>query len=90
MTYRVGDDATITYPITDDAQPPGTLDFEPVVTAWQSDGTTATITGAEWLSSPGAQRDLTVPLVELPAGLWGLGLDVADGPNLFLGNVYIQ
>lgn len=90
MTFRVGDDATVIYPITDDASPPGTLNFTPAVRAWQSDDTTVDIANAEWLGEPGAQRDLSVPLAGLPAGLWGLGLTVADGPDLFLGNVYIE
>lgn len=90
MTYKVGDDATITYPVTDEADPPGTLDIPPTVTAWQSDGTTLDVTGAAWAGDPAATRDLDVPLADLPAGLWGLGLTVPDGPDLFLGNVYIQ
>lgn len=90
MTFRVGDDATVIYPITDDATPPGTLDFTPVVRAWKSDGTTVDVNGPEWLGEPGAQRDLSVSLAALPAGLWGLGLIIADGPDLFLGNVYVQ
>lgn len=90
MTFRVGDDATVIYPITDDASPPGTLNFTPVLRAWKSDDTTVDVAGAEWLGEQGPQRDLSVPLAALPAGLWGLGLIVNDGPDLFLGNVLIQ
>lgn len=90
MTYKVGDDATITYPVTDQANPPGTLDFTPVVHAWKADGTTVTITAAAWAGTPAATRDLDVPLADLPAGLWGLGLAIDGAEDLFLGNVVIQ
>lgn len=90
MTYKVGDDATITYPVTDTATPPGTLDIPPTVHAWQANGTTVTIADASWASDPAATRDLDVPLATLSAGLWGLGLSIDGAEDLFLGNVVIQ
>jgi hypothetical protein len=90
VTYRVGDDIREIYPVTDTADPPGNLSFDPVVKAWQSDGTTVEVPGAQWLGAAGSTRDLEVPLASLPAGLWGLGLTVDGGADLFLGNVYIE
>lgn len=93
MTYRVGDDVREIYPVTDAADPPGNLSFTPTVKAWldpTDETTTIEIPGAAWLGNAGSQRDLEVPLATLTAGIWGLGLVVDDGPDLFLGNVYIQ
>lgn len=87
MTYKVGDDSTIAFPVTDSAVPPGDLNFTPIVRAWLADGTTVEISGASWKGSPGATRDLEVPLSALAAGLWGLGLVITGGQDLFLGNV---
>lgn len=93
MTYRVGDDVRQIYPVTDTADPPGNLSFDPVVRAWLDpldDTTHVEISDAQWLGSPGSPRELEVSLATLPRGLWGLGLIVDGGPDLFLGNVYIQ
>jgi hypothetical protein len=90
VTYRVGDDATVIYPVTDDATPPGDLAFTVVVRARKSDGTLVDVPDAAWLGSPGAARELNVPLATIPAGLWALDLEVPGGPDLFLGNVYIE
>ena len=90
MTYRVGDDATVIYPITDDATPPGDLSFTVVVRARKADGTLVDVADAGWLGTAGAERELNVPLSTVPAGLWALDLEVPGGPDLFLGNVYIQ
>lgn len=90
MTYKVGDDATITYPVTDTATPPGTLDIPATVHAWRADGTLVTVDGAGWVGGPAATRDLDVPLAGLDAGLWGLGLSIDGAEDLFLGNVVIE
>lgn len=89
MTYRVGDDATIVYPVTDTADPPGNLDVPTEVSARRWLGETTTIT-ATWLGDPGPTRDLEVPLGDLPAGLWGLTLVVNGGTDLELGRVVIS
>jgi hypothetical protein len=94
MTYRVGDDASYTAQIID--RNAGTIDLPiTTVTAWKSDGTTATITGAAWAGptttvGDTTVRNLRIPLSSLPAGLWGLGLPVDGDKDLFLANVVIQ
>ncbi len=90
MTFYVGDDSTVTYPVTDAATPPGDLSFAVIVTAWKADGTNQAVSGAAWLGNPGNPRDLEVPLGTLPAGLWSLRLAIANDADLFLGNVVIQ
>lgn len=88
MTYQVGDDATIIFPVTDTAVPPGTLSFIPTVSARRVLGETTTLTGT-WLGSPGPQRDLEIPLGNLPAGLWELTLVIDGGEDVTLGWVNI-
>lgn len=90
MTYLVGDDSTITYPVTDAGDPPGDLSFTPLVQAHTSDGTTVVVAGAAWTGAAGATRDLVVPLASLPAGLWSLRLALDGTADLFLGNVVIE
>lgn len=90
MTYYVGDDSTITYPVTDTTTPPGTLNFTVQVTAHNADGTTITVTGATWLGVAGSPRNLEIPLTSLPAGLWSLRLAITGDEDLFLGNVVIE
>lgn len=82
MTLYANDpDVNVVYPITD-AQG-GTLDFPPVV---QVTGH-ADIT-AQWLGSPGAARELKVPLTGLPAGaLHRLRLVVPGDNDVALGSV---
>lgn len=90
MTYYVADDSTITFPVTDSATPPGTLDFTPVVTAYKTNGDRTVVSGPSWLGSPGSTRDLQVPLGSIPAGLWSLRLTIESGADLFLDNVVIE
>lgn len=95
MTYKVGDDATITYPVTDTNG--GTLTIPDDVVAHNSDGDEVAL-DATWQGAagphptiPGATvRQLEVPLATLPAGLWGLELIVSSSADLLLGNVYIE
>lgn len=89
MTFKVGDDATIVYPVTDMADPPGNLDLPAEVSARRWLGETTTITAA-WLGDPGPARDLEVPLGDLSAGLWVLNLVVDGGTDLELGRVVIS
>lgn len=95
MTYNVGDDATITYPVTDTNG--GSLNLPATVVAHTSAGDELPITAA-WQGAAAAHpdiegatlRQLDVPLETLPAGLWGLVLVVEGEADLFLGNVVIQ
>lgn len=89
MSYYVGDESLITYPVTDTADPPGTLNIPASVQAVKADATTVEITGT-WLDAPAATRRLQVPLATLPAGLWSLRLTITGEQDLFLGNVYIE
>lgn len=82
MTLYADDpDVHNTYPVTNKV---GTdLTFEPVV-AVSGYGDV----DAEWVSAPGPQRDLKVPLYGLPAGVvMQLRLKVPDGNDLDLGRV---
>lgn len=94
MTYRVGDDATLTVEVIDSNAGPLSLSVD-TITAWKSDGTTATISGAAWAGSATTVgtttvRNLQIPLSTLTAGLWGLGLPVDGAEDLFLANVVIE
>ena len=96
MTYKVGDDATETYPVTDTNG--GTIDIPATgVTAHNSDGTEISVTAA-WQGAAAAHpdiegatlRNIEVKLDTIPAGLWGLSLAVDGAADVFLGNVVIE
>lgn len=95
MTYRVGDDATISYPVID--KNGGTIAIDATVTAANSAGDELAVT-ATWATAvaplpdvDGATfRDIEIPLAELPVGLWGFTLNIPGDTDVFLGNVYIQ
>jgi hypothetical protein len=90
VRFYPGDDSSITFPVTDNATPPGNLSFSPTVVArrWLL-GTIVDI-NAEWLGAAGASRDLKVPLGSLTSGLWVLRLTLAGETDLVLGEVVIQ
>lgn len=95
MTYRVGDDATRTYPVID--KNGGSIAIQATVTAANTAGDEIAVT-AEWATAaaplPGVDgatfRDIDIPFVDLPAGLWGFTLNISGAADLFLGNVVIE
>lgn len=75
-------DPAVTYPVTDTAQPPGDLDFTPVVRT-----SSGLVLPSAWQTPAGASRDLRVELADLPAGTWTLWLTVPGESDLNLGRV---
>lgn len=81
-SFRVGDDATIVYPITDSEG--GLIDWaNPQVKA--GDETLP----ATWLGDPATTRDLEVPLDALGVGTYTLWLVIPGQTDVRLGMVYI-
>lgn len=84
--YSSGDDATVTYPVTDDEG--SILDFSPIVTATDTSQAELTVEAA-WVGPAEATRDLKIELQTLPHGLWHLRLAIAGADDLDLGQVVI-
>ncbi|HEY0889319.1 MAG TPA: hypothetical protein VGE38_06900 [Nocardioides sp.] len=93
---NAGDDSTRTVPVIDNEG--GTLALPSIVMARNSDGDEVEIT-ASWATpvapipdrEDGATfRDIDVPLVSVPRGLWGFRLVVDGGEDVFLFNEVLQ
>ena len=94
MSHKAGADGSRPLPVIDTNG--GPLDLPAAVVAHNSTGETLAITASwEAVAAPhpdieGATfRDIVIPLVTVPRGLWGFVLTVDGGEDVFLCNEVI-